>query len=71
VREAATSLTCELFCLNSRNNSARAPVNYDLKKRRSSALVAIRRAYDLLGKKFRRNRQMRAVRRERSLIQFY
>jgi hypothetical protein len=52
VREAATSLTCELFCLNSRNNSARAPVNYDLKKRRSSALVAIRRAYDLLGKKF-------------------
>jgi hypothetical protein len=71
VREAATSLTCELFCLNSRNNSARAPVNYDLKKHRASALVAIRRVHDLLGKKFRRNQQIRAARRERGLIQFY
>jgi hypothetical protein len=49
------SLASELFCLNSRNNFAGAPVNYDLKKHRASAFAAMGRACHLLGKKFWRN----------------
>jgi len=56
MRETVTSLTCEVFCLDSRNNFAEAPVNYDLKKHRASAFAAIGRASHLLGKKFRRIR---------------
>jgi hypothetical protein len=41
VREPVTSLASELFCLNSRNNFAGAPVNYDLKKHRASAFAVI------------------------------
>jgi hypothetical protein len=40
VRETVTSLTRELFCLDSRNNFVGAPVNYDLKKHRASAFAA-------------------------------
>jgi hypothetical protein len=43
MRETVTSLTCEVFCLDSRNNFAEAPVNYDLKKHRASAFAAIGR----------------------------
>ena len=41
MRETVTSLTCEVFCLDSRNNFAEAPVNYDLKKHRASAFAAM------------------------------
>jgi len=53
--ETVTSLACELFCLDSRNNFAGAPVNYDLKKHRASAFAAIGRECHRLGKKFRPN----------------
>jgi hypothetical protein len=53
--ETVTSLACELFCLDSRNNFVGAPVNYDLKKLRASAFAPIGRARHRLGKKFRRN----------------
>jgi len=56
VRETVTSFASELFRLDSRNNFAGAPVNYDLKKHRASAFAAIGRASHFLGKKFRRNR---------------
>jgi hypothetical protein len=55
LRETVTSLTSELFCLDSRDNFAGAPVNYDLKKHRASAFAVIWRACRRLGKKFRRN----------------
>jgi hypothetical protein len=55
MRETVTSLTCEVFCLDSRNNFAEAPVNYDLKKHRASAFAAIGRECHRLGKKFRPN----------------
>jgi len=55
MRETVTSLTCEVFCLDSRNNFAEAPVNYDLKKHRACAFAAIGRECHLLGKTFRRN----------------
>jgi hypothetical protein len=55
VRETVTSLASELFCLNSRNNFAGAPVNYDLKKHRASAFAVIGRACHRFGKTFRQN----------------
>jgi hypothetical protein len=55
LRETVTSLISELFCLDSRDNFAGAPVNYDLKKHRASAFAVIGHAGHRLGKKFKRN----------------
>jgi len=71
VRETVTSLTCELFCLDSRNNSARAPVNYDLKKHRTSRVRGHWACMPLSREKIQAKPTDSAVRRERRLIQFY